>query len=138
MTRFYDPATGTEALEGIHDTEGATRSDDMPEASREWFDRPAREGFTWKTDPTGKFPIETPTPPPTTNELSAQERAWARSELTSTDAAMLSDSPYTDAERAKIKAYRTALRNPAREAATGYPAQTWRPTFPAGVKRPGQ
>ena len=138
MPRFYDPATGTEALEGIHNTDNATSSDDMPEASRAWFTREAREGHRWETDPTGKFPIEVPIPPPTNAELSASERAYARQELAATDAAMLPDSPYTEPQRAEIQAYRTALRNPAREATTNYPAESWRPTFPAGVKRPGE
>lgn len=138
MPRYYDPATGTEALEGIHDTENATSMDDMPEASKAWFTRPAAEGKQWQNDPTGKFPIEVDIPPPSQDDLKAAERQWARSELLATDPAILDDSPYTDDEKTKLRTYRTALRNPAREATAGYPAQSWRPTFPADVKRPGE
>ena len=138
MPRFYDPATGTEALEGIHNTDSATSSDDMPEPSRQWFEREAASGMRWVTDPTGKFPIEEPIPAPTSQELTAAERAWASSELTRTDPVMLSDSPYTAPERTLVQTYRAALRNPAREATTGFPAESWRPTFPANVKQPGE
>ena len=138
MPRYYDPATGTEALEGLHDTQEATKETDMPQESRAWFTRPAAEGKQWQTDPTGKFPIEVETPPPTREALRIQERAWAQTALKATDAAMLSDSPYTDEEKKKIQTYRKALRNPDREAATGYPADAWRPTWPASIKRPGE
>ena len=138
MTRFYDPKTGTEALEGIHDTENATSSDDMPEAARAWFERPAAEGMKWQTDPTGKFPIEVPIPPPTTDEQKAIERIWAKGELLRTDIAMLPDSPYTAAQKTKVETYRAALRNPAREATEGFPATSWRPEWPTGVKQPGE
>ena len=138
MPRFYDPKTGTEALEGIHDTEGATPDTEMPAASRAWFERPAREGMQWQNDPTGKFPIEVPIPPPTTDQLKAVERQWAYAELVNTDPIMLPDSPYTAAERTQVETYRAALRNPAREATSDYPADTWRPAWPEGVDRIGE
>ena len=138
MPRYYNPATGTEALEGIHDTNNATSETDMTEESREWFKRPARNGMRWKTDPTGKFPVEIPIPPPTTEELKARERAWSAAELAATDLAMLPDSPYSASERESIQTYRASLRNPAREATEAYPDPSWRPVFPAGVKHPSE
>ena len=138
MARYYDPTTRTEALEGIHDISQATSEDDMPEASRAWFtDDPIPEGKQWVNDPTGKFPILADRPPPDQNTLKAIERQWAQSELLATDPALLPDAPYTDDEKTKIRAYRAALRNPDREKNSGYPAQSWRPVFPADVKRPG-
>ena len=139
MPRFYDPKTGTEALEGINDLKGCTSSDDMPESSRAWFDRPARDGKQWKTDPTGKFPVEVDIPPPTTDQLKETERAWSAQELAATDPVMLSDSPYSDEQRDAVRTYRSALRNPAREANSAYPDPLfWRPEWPKGVKRPGE
>ena len=138
MPRFYDPKTGTEALEGIHDLEGTTKDSDMPEESRLWFERPAREGHRWENDPTGKYPVEVPIPPPTSDELAATERAWAQQELAATDAAMLPDSPYSDEHRQSIQNYRQALRNPNRTDTAGFPEQSWRPTWPDNVKRPGE
>ena len=140
MARYYDPETGSEPLEGRDDIKGATKESDMPKAAQEWFTRPVAEGKQWQTDPTGKFPVEvdkTPTPL-TAAERKKQERAWAQTELKATDAAMLTDSPYTDEEKKKIQAYRKALRNPDREAATGYPTTPWRPRWPATIKRPGE
>ena len=138
MPRFYDPKTGTEALEGIHDTTGATPDTEMPSSSRAWFERPAADGMQWQTDPTGKYPVEVPIPPPTTDELKAIERAWVQTELAATDPAMLPDSPYSEEHRQALQDYRAALRNPTREATSAYPDQSWRPAFPAGVKRPGE
>ena len=138
MPRFYDPKTGTEALEGIHDTEGATPDTDMPAESREWFTRPAKDGHQWETDPTGKFPVEVPIPPPTSEELKAVERAWAQAELLATDTALVRDSRYSEEDQAKIETYRAALRNPTREATENYPDESWRPVWPDGVKRPGE
>ena len=68
MTRYYDPATGTEALEGIHDLNGCTKDEDMPQESRDWFTRPEKDGMKWENDPTGKFPVEVAIPPPTSKE----------------------------------------------------------------------
>ena len=139
MPRYYDPTTGTEALEGIHDTTNATAEQDMPTEAREWFTRPARDGYRWQIDTTGKFPVEVAIPPPTIAELKTAERAWAQSELLATDPAMLPDSPYTDGEKTQIQVYRDALRNPAREATRSYPDPVfWRPEFPSGIKRPGE
>ena len=137
MPRFYDPTTGTEALEGIHDTTNATAQDAMPEAAREWFERPAADGKQWVNDPTNTYPVEVDIPPPTNDELKAIQRQWVQSELLATDPALLPDSPYTDDEQTQLKAYRTALRNPARESANGFPDESWRPTWPEGVKRVG-
>ena len=136
--RYYDPTTQTEALEGIHDTDTATAKSTMPAASQDWFEREPAAGKQWANDPTDTYPIETDIPPPRPADLSAIERQWARAELLATDPALLPDSPYTADEQTQLKAYRTALRNPAREAATGFPADTWRPTFPADIKRPGE
>lgn len=137
-TRYYDPTTGTEALDGIHDISQCTALEAMPEASRDWFtSEPIPEGKQWQTDPTGKFPILADIPPPIEADQKATQRQWARAELAATDSAMLPDSPYTDDEKAKLTTYRAALRNPAREAGTGFPADSWRPVFPEGIKRPG-
>jgi len=136
MPRFYDPKTGTEALEGIHDTNGCTADEDMPEASQEWFERPARDGHQWETDPTGKFPIEVPIPPPSDDELKATEKEWARSELYATDRVFVKDTKYTEEEQKAVETYRQALRNPEREKADGFPDTSWRPQWPEGVKHP--
>ena len=132
MPRFYDPKTGTEALEGIHDMDGATADDDMPAESRKWFDDdPVPEGKVWAVDPTGKFPILVDIPAPTADEIAQDDRAWAQSELLLTDRVLVSDSPYSKADQDKVTAYRHKLRNPQRA------AKDWqRPEWPKDVKRP--
>lgn len=136
MTRYYDPKTETEVLTGIHETENTTNIDDMPEESKEWFKRPAKPGYKWKTDKTGKYPVEVLITPPTNEEQKNRERQWAKRELSQTDSILLPDSPYTTEEREQIQTYRAALRNPNREKAAGFPSSSWRPTFP-NVKHPG-
>lgn len=136
--RYYDPKTQTEALEGIHDTDTATAKSTMPAASQDWFERAPAAGKHWQNDPTNTYPIETDIPPPSDADQRAEQRQWAQSELSRTDPALLPDSPYTDPEKDLVKAYRTALRNPAREQTAGYPAASWRPVFPASVKQPGE
>ena len=145
MTRYYSPtdrneqfATPETDAEGTI-TEvpptGATADSDMPEASRAWFTSdPIPDGKQWQNDPTGRFPVLADIPPPTDTELRAAERAWAASELRRTDFAMLPDSRHTGADLDAIRAYRHALRNPQREATTGYPAQSWRPSLSVEVE----
>ena len=137
MPRFYNPDTKTEALEGIHDIENCTLESDMPEESREWFTRAARDGYQWQNDATGTYPVEVRIPEPTREELSAKERKWVWEQLKATDPTLLSDSPYSDSDKQKIKRYRKKLRNPQREKANGFPQESWRPVWPDGVKRPG-
>ena len=64
------------------------------------------------------------------------EKAWAMRELSITDRAMVPDFPETPENIEKIKEYRGKLRNPARTLSTGFPDKSWRPEWPAGVKRP--
>lgn len=137
--RYYDPTTQTEVFERSHDISTATAMSDMPMAAQAWFSpEPPAEGMQWQTDSTGTYPEQVPIPPPNDADQRAIERQWARSELTRTDPVLLPDSPYTDADKALIRTYRTALRNPAREQSQGYPAESWRPVFPASVKQPGE
>ncbi len=75
-------------------------------------------------------------PPPTTEQRREQERGWASSELSLTDRTLLPDSRYSAEDQTKITTYRHALRNPQRDATANYPEQSWRPTWPEGVKRP--
>ena len=135
--RYYDPITHSEPVAGINDLTGATAETAMPEASRAFFQREAKAGFMWAKDPSNPWPIEIPIPAASPAELRAIERAWAGRELFLTDPVLIADSPYTEQEQTQIRVYRTALRNPAREATTRYPDPSWRPVFPAGVKRPG-
>ena len=138
-TRYYDPETGSEALEGIHDISRATAFEDMPATSQAWFSPdPIPEGKQWVTDATGKYPVLEDIPPPTSKEKRETERNWSKSELALTDVIMLSDSPYTEEQREQVKIYRAATRNPFREATVGYPDQSWRPEWPSDVKRPGE
>lgn len=68
--RFFCPDTMTELLaEGSepHDISQATKMSDMPELSRVWFERPARDGFEWICR-NGKWPEEVPIPPTTEEE----------------------------------------------------------------------
>ena len=73
---------------------------------------------------------------PTQSEQESTERSWARSELSRTDFILLSDSSYTEPQKKLVRAYRAALKNPARTTHPDFPAQAWRPTFPKGVKEP--
>ena len=125
MSRYYDPNTGTESLD-----ETGTSIDDMPPASRKWFEADSTPaGKQWETDPTGTFPVLVDIPPPSPADLTAADRSWAESELRRTDFILLPDSPYSDEHQTLVKAYRNALRTPQR---TGSP---WvRPEWPAGVK----
>ena len=133
MMRYYDPKTGTESI-----NETGTPIENMPEASRKWFEPDSTpDGMEWVNDPTGRFPVLQEVPLPTNDELKIIERQWAQSELNATDSAVLPDSPYTNEQKTLIKTYRAALRNPARELTENYPAETWRPVFPVGIKRPG-
>ena len=62
MEQFYDPATQTEAIFGIHDLSGCTKKADMSPEAQEWFTRPARDGYEWKCL-NGKWPEEVPIEP---------------------------------------------------------------------------
>ena len=136
MTRYYHPETMSEVTENFDSVTNKTSIDDMPAASKEWFTREVTPGKEWVNDPTGRFPIEQDIPPPTQSEQEATERAWAQNQLRRTDFIILPDSPYTEPHRQLVKTYRAALRNPTRTTHATFPAQTWRPTFPAGVKEP--
>ena len=136
MTRFYDPITRTEAFEGIHNLDNAISSDDMPEEYLAYFNNKHVLGKVWVNDSTGRYPIEIDIAAPTLEENKEIQRSWATSELFATDRTLLPDSPYTDQEQTQIKIYRAALRNPAREQTAGYPEPSWRPVWPAGIKRP--
>ena len=137
MSRFYDPKTGTEALDGIHELSGTTSIEDMPEPSRQWFsEEPIPDGMKWENDPTGKYPVLVPIPPPTDEQKAAAARNWARSQLRATDFIILPDSPYTDAEREQVRLYREALRNPTRDVQRATFDDNWRPPWPKNVKVP--
>ena len=127
MSRYYDPTTQTESLD-----ETGTSIEDMPPASRAWFDSdPAPAGKRWANDPTNKFPVLVDIPPPTAEENAADDRAWAARELAVTDKILFSDSPYSEGHQTLVRTYRNALRTPQRT------AENWtRPTWPDGVKRP--
>ena len=73
---------------------------------------------------------------PTNQEQEKSERIWARQELRRTDFIILPDSRYSEADQTAVKAYRALLRNPTRMNSPGFPAQSWRPSFPAGVSNP--
>ncbi|MCW7552599.1 hypothetical protein NX722_08035 [Endozoicomonas gorgoniicola] len=60
--KYYNPATQTEAIPGIHDVTSATKKTDMPAEAQEWFTRPARDGYEWKCL-NGKWPEEVPIEP---------------------------------------------------------------------------
>ena len=74
---------------------------------------------------------------PSQTEQEATERDWAQNQLRRTDFIILSDSPYTDNERQKVRTYRAALRNPTRTSTNAFPDTSWRPVWPEGVKLPG-
>ena len=58
------------------------------------------------TPPAGHL---TAVPPPTSQQLRDNERAWARSELARTDHVLFSDSKYSEADQNTTTAYRHAL-----------------------------
>ena len=137
MNRYYNPTTGTILTKGIDDITNAIAREDMPASSQKWFDEdPPPDGMQWVTDPVNSWPILEPIPAPTRAEQEALERFWAQEELRRTDFILLADSPYTEPHRALVRTYRASLRNPTRTTHPTFPAATWRPAFPSGVKVP--
>ncbi|MBO9493846.1 hypothetical protein J7438_07070 [Thalassotalea sp. G20_0] len=68
-------------------TEGCTHKDGMPEMAKEWFLRPAREGYEWKPSAKGPWPEEVPIPPPTPEEQEKQKHAqWKADRQAKVDA----------------------------------------------------
>ena len=140
MTRFYDPTTGTEALEGVHDVSNATAMEDMPEASREWFERPAADGKQWVTDPVWTVPGGTGYSSTDRPAAKGQRNAHghAQSWLRTDHVAVLQDSKYYRgrSEQATTCLPSRTQESTKREAATrGYPSQTWRPVLSVRIDR---
>ena len=64
------------------------------------------------------------------------EKRWVKSELALSDRCLTLDFPITESGREKVLNYRALLRNPHRGKHPSYPAKSWRPEWPEGVKRP--
>lgn len=143
MERFYHHTTGTEAIKGLHEypESEVTSIHDMPLEAREWFFRPAREGYEWKCL-NGKWPEEVKIPDPSNEYLSLVETKWRNSELSLSDKCFSPDfgpNSWTDEQRKtaqdEIISHRAKLKdwdsdNP------DFPDNSKRPVWPESVPRP--
>ena len=86
MEHYYCPKNNTEKIIGLHDLFGCTKKKDMPQASKIFFERHARDGYEWKCL-NGKWPEEVPIPPPTPEEQEKQKHAqWKAARQAKVDA----------------------------------------------------
>ena len=143
MSLYFHFPTCSSGSIYLHPDNELTHIDDMPDAAREFFYRPARAGYEWICL-NGKWPEEVAVSLPSTDELSKSERHWRNAEIGVTDRCFAPDwGPVgwsTDDRQAalnKLMTYRAHLKAGPNEH-PAFPDQSWRPIWPDGVPRPVQ